>query len=207
MTDHLAARAEQYYDPALPYHNWDHAVRATRYGVELAHRCHAENVTANLHMIRYALWFHDAGYRTDEQAVGCATKEQYAAAIAAHEMTLAGHDLPSIAGVVGCILATHRLAVPVTVEQKIVRAADLAELAADYTRFRINSEALRTEAGLLSGKEVSPVAWRTGSISVIVAYLAQDIHLTGQHDAPDGVSDFHRKAVVNLGRYLADETT
>jgi predicted metal-dependent HD superfamily phosphohydrolase len=195
--------AEHYED--LPYHSWAHAERAAEHGVALVARCREDGVEVDEDVVRVALWFHDAGYRADPASVGCATREEHAAAIAAYELGRLQFPLPVVTAVVGCIIATTADRPATTVEQKAVRAADLADVAGDWGLFTANSAALRAEHELLTGKEMTDGAWRTATATVLARYLTEDIRVTSGHDAPDGVSEWHRRALANVARYLAEQ--
>ena len=92
-------------------------------------------------------------------------------------------------------------------EQKAVRAADLAGLAADYATFRINTVNLWKEHALLSGTGMSWEAWVQDVGRVLKHYLAQEIRLTSYYNDDDGESAFHRAVLRNLAALREDGET
>jgi predicted metal-dependent HD superfamily phosphohydrolase len=203
--DALEARASALYDAALPYHNFAHALDAVRAGQLLVDRCRDDGVPIEADVVYYALLFHDAGYHEDHNRYGYATKEEYAAALARDVLTDFGVSPQTIARVGAAILATHRDAVFQTNEEKAVRAADLAGLAAEYPVFRASSERLKQEWEFLHGFEISWRQWIDGTREVIGFFLAQDIRLTRYYLDAQGDSVFHKRAEANMRRLYEEK--
>ncbi len=196
----LEARAAQLYDAALPYHNFRHALETVSCGAEIVSRCRAEGVPIDERVVYYALLFHDAGYRDDHRQRGFPSKEDYAAALAAQFLREHGVEQAVIGEVIDAIRATHRDAVFVTTEQKAVRAADLAGLAADYESFKSSSEKLKSEWELLNQRPITWRQWIDTTTKVISFFLTQDIHLTRHYYDAGGDSVFHKQTRANLER-------
>jgi predicted metal-dependent HD superfamily phosphohydrolase len=197
----LLERATALYDPALPYHNAGHALRAVAAGERLLRVCSHAGVPVDATVVRLALLFHDAGYGTDLSTVGCADAEAYSAMLARRALI---ERVPArvLDAVETAILATRRDAQPDTEEAKVVRAADLAELAADYDTFATNSEALRVEHERLTGEQLSLAEWRASVDGLLTGYLEErlwPLELLDDDLAPGG---FHTTAKANLHRYL-----
>lgn len=191
------------YDPALPYHNAGHALRAVACGERLLRICARADVLVDATVVRLALLFHDAGYGTDPGSVGCPDAEAYAAWLA--RQALVERVLPRVLDdVVSAILATRHDARPETPEGKLVRAADLADLAAGYDTFAANAEALRAEHEQLSGARVAPEVWGMSVDQLLSAYLQERLWPFELLDDEDGAGGpgFHATATANLTRYL-----
>lgn len=203
--DALEARASALYDAALPYHNFAHALDAVQAGELLVQRCRDDGVPIDANVVYYALLFHDAGYHEDHAGLGYATKEEYAAALACRVLADFGVDAQSIARTAAAILATRRDAVFQTNEEKAVRAADLAGLAADYPVFRASSERLKREWEILHGVEIPWRQWIDGTREVIEFFLAQDIRLTRYYLDEHGDSAFHKRAQANMRRLYQEK--
>src|SRR4051812_36073271 len=123
----LLEAATALYDPTLPYHNADHALRAVAWGERLLRACERTGVHVDATVVRLALLFHDAGYGTDPSTGGCPDAEAYAAALARRALT-GRIPAPVLDDVEAAILAPRRTTTADTAEAKVVRAADLAEL-------------------------------------------------------------------------------
>src|SRR4051812_1386456 len=196
----LLEAATALYDPTLPYHNADHALRAVAWGERLLRVCSQAGFRVDATVVRLALLFHDAGYGADLSAVGCPDAEAYAGALA--RRTLTGRvPAPVLEDVEAAILATRRTSRPDTPEGKVVRAADLADLAADYDTFAGHSEALRVEQEHLSGVPLSLAEWRESVDQLLTDYLEERLWPLELLDDV-GQPGFHATAKANLRRYL-----
>ncbi len=194
--------AAKLYSSELPYHNFTHAMSAVCQGEEIMLRCRAKGIVIDEEAVYYALLFHDAGYHEDHQVRGCATKEQYSAQLAAQVLREEGMPEPRIAVVEDLINSTHRDASFDTVEQKVVRAADLAGIAADYEVFLDNTERLRLEQELLTGRSIGWEEWKKSVAKTVNFYLGQQISITPKTQIEE--SGFHRRARRNLAKFLVE---
>jgi len=194
--------AEHHYTD-LPYHNFQHVKDALFFAETLIERCEDHNIDVDETVIRYALYFHDAGYHRDHEAKGFASKEAYSAHIAEDELNHLDTAPDTIADVKSCILATEPEKTPTTAEQKIVRAADLAAMGKTYSTFRDNTEKLREEEERLQGRNIPETEWIEDVKDTIAFYLDQDIRLTPEHDE-HGISRFHARTRHNLRRFLEE---
>jgi predicted metal-dependent HD superfamily phosphohydrolase len=200
----LEAEVMALYGPSLPYHNFSHALDTIQAAEKILQHCREESVPVDEQIVYLALLFHDAGYHEDPTVHGCATKEEYSSRLASVTLLRRNMDGSLVERVVEAILATHRDALFRTNEQKVVRAADLAGLAADYPVFRLNSENLKAEWEMLRGRPIGWRDWISDTQQVIRFFLSQDIRLTRHYLNEAGLSDFHHRAEDNVRR-LYDE--
>ena len=107
---------------------------------------------------------------------------------------------------VAAILGTRRTTQPDTPEGMVVRAADLADLAAGYDTFAANSEALRVEHERLSGTRVSLAEWRESVDQLLSDYLEERLWPLELLDDGSEQPGFHAAAKANLRRYLVSAT-
>lgn len=201
----LERRVAALYDPALPYHNFDHVEDTLAAAELIIEHCRGENIRIDPQVIYLGLLLHDAGYHEDHRALGFATKEAYSAALAERVLPDFGIGRARIDKVVGTILATERDAHFVSADQKVVRAADLSGMAAPWPEFLDKSCRLRREVELLSGRPMSWRRWQENSREVLGFYLGQEIRLTGYFYNENGESAFHAAVRDNLGRLLASD--
>ncbi len=200
----LEAQARALYDPALPYHNFEHIEDTLAAADLILARCYAENIRINAEVVYYALLFHDAGYHEDHQSLGFASKEDYSAALAERILAAAARPATVIKKTVAAIKATERDASFVTAEQKAVRAADLSGMAAPWPEFLQKSLKLKEEVAVLSGQPVDWQTWQATSNEVLGFYLTQEIRLTSYFHNQRGESEFHSAVRDNLARLLAE---
>jgi len=201
----LETRVARLYDQALPYHNFGHALETVRAGAEIVAHCREDGVPIDEDVVYYALLLHDAGYHEDHLLKGYRSKEDYSAALAS--TVLAEHRVPqaTIDKVIAAIEATQRNATFKTNEEKAVRAADLAGLAADYVTFKSNSEKLKAEWERLNGRALSWTDWIAQTSEVVDFFLGQDIRLTRYYADEYGESVFHKRTRRNLERLRAEK--
>lgn len=200
----IEARARALYSDTLPYHNFAHIEDTLAAAGVIIERCREEHIRLDASVVYYALLFHDAGYHEDHRALGHATKERYSAALATTVLQEFGVPAAQLEKTVGAILATERDARFISAEQKAVRAADLAGLAAPWPRFLESSIRLRREYELLQGVRLSWPEWQDISHQVLSYYLTQEIRLTSYFHDDNGESAYHRAVRENLHRLLTE---
>lgn len=205
MDKDIREAAESLYSDDLPYHNTAHMHDALEAADELLERCRRHDIDVDAEVVRYAVLFHDAGYHRDHEAEGFDSKEAYSAHLAGQ--VLEDHDIheETIERVKDCIESTRQEADFEKPEEKVVRAADLAGLAADYSTFEENAMALKDEIEMLHGEEMDKKTWLKEVENTIRFYLSQDIRLTPEHDSK-GVSVFHARTRHNLRRFLEEHS-
>lgn len=189
----------------IPYHNFDHAKESLELGYEIIARCEASGIEVDSDLIRYSLLFHDAGYHENHQAKGFESKEEYSAHLAEEALRELGVPEATIEKVKECIISTHKDKSFDSLEEKIVRAADLVGLAYEYEKFKENAIKIKKENEILSGNDISWDDFKKGVKGIIEDYLSQDIRLTECYKDEEGGSRFHKKTKENLDRFLEEE--
>lgn len=200
----LEAATEQLYSATLPYHNFQHALDTVEAADSIVCHCLNEGIRFDAKVVYYAALLHDAGFHKNHSAFGCESKEAYSAQLATDILGHRGVYSRTIEKVTGAILSTHKNATFLSVEQKVVRAADLSGLAREYDVFRNNSKNLKSEHELFSARTLSWVEWIDKAADVIRFYLAQEIRLTSYFYNENGESAFHQAVKQNLDRLLAE---
>jgi len=194
--------AKHYID--LPYHNFEHALDVVERTKTLIERCQKYNIQIDQQAVILSALFHDAGYNQNYETAGFDSKEELSAVLAEQELNKLGFDSKLIDTVKACIIATHRNRPFETIEQKVLRAADLAGLAGPYEEFAANSNLLKREQEYLQARQITDDEWKETVRQLIEFYLSQDIVLTPEHNDEDGVSIFHSRAQTNLDRFLLE---
>lgn len=188
------------YDPRLPYHNFSHALDVLAAGEEILARCRDERITVAAEVVYPALLLHDAGYHEDYAARGYDSREALSAGLA--ETELRHHQYPPrlIEAVQAAILSTRLGESCETIEARVVKAADLSGLAADYNLFLQNSMRLWREDTLLKGVEVSWQEWRAHAVDTIERLLSEDLGVSSACYADDGETWLARRGRANVAR-------
>ncbi len=199
--------AAELYSDSLPYHNFNHALTAVTEGMGIVLYCVSQGIRIDPRVVYYALLFHDAGYHEDHIEKGFESKESYSAHLAV--TTLKKHRVRNhiIHKVEQAIRSTAALAEVFTTEQKVVRAADLSGLASDYTDFLANTERLKLEHEILTGKPVPWSDWVKHAASTISAYLKYGFDFEVFATNGNGTQRFSQRAYANLQRLLAERQT
>lgn len=189
----------------LPYHNFQHALKAAERGKEIVDNCKKENVPIDEKVVYYALLFHDAGYHENFESKGFKSKEEYSAFLAEKVLKKSGFADNLIFKIKEAIISTHRDGDFTKNEQKVVRAADLISMAESYEEFLDNTKKLKEETEDFEGKKIDWQEWKQRTKKLIEFYLKQDIHLTSAYSDEDGQSIFHKRAKDNLNKFLEED--
>lgn len=202
----LEKTASRYYSPKLPYHNFGHVVTVIRESERMLERCRDEGIKVDEAVVYYALLFHDAGYYEDHTALGFDSKEAYSAALSEQVLKGRGVDQETVEKVKTAIMSTHMEAKCTCMEDRIVRAADLSELAADYSVFKRNTLNLKKELEISSNREVSWDEWKQLAVNTVELFLREEMKVTSDYCDETGESVFHKKARANLNTLQADDS-
>ena len=207
MRDQILEKiASRLYEPKLPYHNFGHVVTVLKESERIIAKCKEEGIEIDEAVVYYALLFHDAGYHKDHAALGYESKEAYSAALADQELKGNGIDQENNEKIISAILATHVDAQCQSNEDKIVRAADLSELAADYATFKKNTLNLKEELSVMTNKTISWEEWKGMAVARVELFLREDMDVTSDYFDSDGESTFRKNAKANLDALLADDS-
>ncbi len=193
--------AKRYYSP-LPYHNFKHVTTLLKNAQELIKKCEKYHLKVDEEIVLLALLFHDAGYAENHKKKGFKSKEEYSAFISEKVLLDQKYPPEKIKKIKECITATHRDKEFRTIEQKIVRACDLKDLAANFKKFKKDNLLLKKEFELLNHRKISSDEWKDITKKTILFYLSQNIHLTPKYYNKEGKSIFHMKALKNLNKIL-----
>ncbi len=196
--------AQSLYSPYLQYHNFDHVLDVLDAAQDLVSRVRRTGLNPDWEVIFYAILFHDAGYIENHRALGFETKEAYAAYLAEKHLKEFEFPQEKIKRVISCIRATDRKGSFDGLEEKIVRAADLAGLADPYEKFFQKSERLLMEHVRLHKDRPTQIQWKEMVALNLMYYLRQHIQLTGDYYNSAGDSDWHKRVDDNLNQFLRE---
>ncbi len=148
--NYVRERLQDELSEAAQYHNWEH----TKYVYEEARRLGEQSdlAQADLHALLMAALFHDIGFiqgKKDHEARSMAEADRY--------LTEQGVDKTSIQLVQSIINSTCIDKEASDTLQQIMCDADLSNLGSDH--FHENTEKLRKELELTTGKPISDLEW------------------------------------------------
>lgn len=198
--------ASQYYDESLPYHNFDHARAVVKKGEQIVQKCREEDIAVDESVVYYALLFHDAGYHEDHFEKGFDSKEEYSAYLADSVLAKRGFNKELINKVKAAIMSTRSGGNCFSIEDKVVRAADLWGLAADYDVFKENTIRLKKEHEMMTGEQISWGKWKEMAINTVELFLEEEMDITSDYFDGDGNSKFHKDARKNLKTLKSDSS-
>jgi HD superfamily phosphodiesterase len=188
----------KFYSDRLEYHNFNHALDVAKVGLMLTDRCKRYGLLVREQVVVWACLLHDAGYHLDHHLRGFFTKEDHSAYLAKKFLREQGIAQSVVDEVVMCIISTHSLAPFNSIEQKIVRAADLWNLAEEYGVFKRNTLKLKAEHEHLTKNKVTMKEWIGMTRKTLSRYLSEKIALTPEYADEDGKSHFHECTKNNL---------
>lgn len=204
--ENLEKIAARLYDPKLNYHNFEHIRYVMEEGNKILAKCKTEGVEIDEAVVYYAILFHDAGFIENHISKGFDSKEAYSADIAEKTLQTNGIDPDTVQKVKQAIMATHVDALCLSNEDRLVRAADLAGLAADYKIFKQNTVDLKNELAMMNGKTISWDQWKQIAADRIELFLREELYLTSDYYNDQGESKFHQNTRDNVKRLLQDDS-
>lgn len=202
----IEQRAAALYDDRLPYHNFNHALQVIGAGRVLMEKCREEDIEFDEDAVYYAMLLHDAGFQEDHEAMGFDSKEAYSAYLAVELLEEMNVPEATVRKVESAILCTHVEGCCRSIEDKIVRRADLAGMAADYDCFRKDTVNLKRELELLTGRSVTWEEWKQKASSRIKQFLEDDMNLVRDDVTAAGESVFREKVRNNIKALMDDQT-
>ena len=193
----LLREAKRYYSN-LPYHNYNHALKILKNAELIMKRLHKK---FNRDVVEQAILFHDAGYHLNHKKKGFKNKEELAAKIVKKILTKLNYSSKHIKKVMKCIIATNINSKPKSIEEKIVRAADVASMKESYKDFLMDTKKLIKEYEKLYNIKVDVNKWKKSQEKIIKRYLRQRIKLSKNYYNKKGKSNFHERVKRNLEKY------
>jgi predicted metal-dependent HD superfamily phosphohydrolase len=198
---------DAYGDPKLfVYHNFDqHVMTVVRMALKLADRVEAAGHKIDREVLTLAALGHDALFGVSPKALGFSNSEQVAASYTARLLEELGMVPERIAKVVHAIEATNFAVSPQSIEAKILRAADLSNLASPYETFRGCTELFYAE-NLSRGGSSSFAGFAHNSLRYLSLYMQEFIALTPHASDPQGRSVWHTAAMRNILQLFRETT-
>lgn len=187
----LSIIAEKHYTK-IPYHNFEHALDVRNHALKLINRCRKYKIKVDEESIIIAALFHDAGYTEVKK-----DKEKHSCKIAEEELQKLGYSKDKIIKVKENIMATAQNNELKTIEQKILRAADLHNFMASYPKFEEASKKIREEFKILYPGQRFPIKEWT---ELVESYVKEEIKITPEHKK----DNFNKKAKANIRRFLLE---
>lgn len=199
----LSADLKPFYEPRLPYHNWDEHIGQ---GLDVIGNLCAQEKTkgnpVNALMARIAYMGHDAGYSHDLITPDIwkkhGSKEGYSAHITGTLLQDYGFKKPYIRDVQTCILFTRAgEQLPENTDEelgntaRVVRTTDLSHVFGPYKHFVMNSFKLMEESRMY-GREPILAEFKHATRLILTRYLSPDFIPAGTYSTTDGMKNIER---------------
>lgn len=196
----LLAEAESFYDPKLAYHNFSHINYVFAAAESIIERCRQNGLQPDETVVFLALLFHDAGFIEDHKAKGFDSKEAYSATIAKEVLAKHGYEASTINKISQAIMSTHCDERCQSIEDKIVKGADLSGLADSYEVFLDNAIKLKDEYELFNNHDIAWRDWKDMAIKRLLLFIDDEMELTDKEFNEAGESLFRNAVISNVER-------
>ena len=209
----LSSDLKPFYEPRLPYHNWDeHIEHGLGIIDNLCEQEKAKGNPINSFMAKVAYMGHDAGFPHDLITPDIwkkyGSKEGYSAHIMDVLLQNYGFEESYIRGVQTCIMFTKMgEQLPEDVDEELgntaeaVRTADLSHVFGPYKSFVVDSFKLMEE-GKMYGREPVLAEFKNITRFVLTNYLSLDFIPSGTCSIVDGMKNIERFGKDSPSRLL-----
>ena len=173
------------------YHNFRHSLEVAVAAVQLIQERHIDTSKLDMEALATGILFHDV---LDGPEIASAAFVRFTLE---HQM---GWSRERAQRVYDIVMATSRGGISETIEEKIVKAADLCSVVAPFGRFSDVAHALRVELSQRLGRPVDPLEWVVSAFRHLRGFLVPFIELTPLARDARGASAWHTATLANLLR-------
>ena len=202
VTSRIEAMLESLYPTVdvAPFHNVGHARETRDHALRFAARAREYGVDVDCVALEQAALLHDARYDIAPSSMGLPSREDVHAFFAYNVLRSEGADDRHALKVARIIMGTNSMIEPQSIEEKILRAADLFGFSEPYDVFREGGQRLYQEMYSLGGV-MEPVPYSEFArkqLSYLSLYLWPALDITPSYNNPRGQSGWHEGALTNL---------
>jgi SAM-dependent methyltransferase len=184
--------------PSDPYHNFSHAEEVARNVLELDKRCHEFGIRIDLTVAFVSALLHDAAHHIDPVLLGYDFSEELSSELAMNLCRKLRFSDSFAHGVGRTILATNPEVLLETLEQQVIRAADLQGITADFEKYVAQTHALWREYSDRRNANLSFQDFLPIGLGYLARFLWPMIALTPRAYDESGRSEFHLRALANI---------
>lgn len=187
----------------LPFHGKRHPYQVAEDSTRFIKRIEHEGGTVNKDALYVASLLHDIFYKAPYEKSGFSSREHLAGHRAYEFLRTIGADEDFARLVEKTIYATDFRTTATTLEEKVMKAADLFNVGDLYTLFRENAHLLHEEQQLVTGTTSSFSSFVKGAINYLGLYAFREIDASQWARLPNGASEWHIGFVQNaIALYL-----
>ncbi len=185
-----------------PYHNFvGHITPMRAIAANLCEAARDAGIPVNSTVVDAAVLGHDAFVHLNPEPLKLLSKETVAGVFSGMILQLLGASDDTVSRVVAAIQATNKQTTPKTLEEKIVRYADIASVAASHDRFLIASQQLYRESLNGGHQAMTYEQFFTWQVQHVLAdYLTDPMELIPPISDTLGRSLWHAGALENIAR-------
>ncbi len=160
-------------------------------------RIESEGRTVNKDALYVASLLHDIFYKAPYEKVGFSSREHLAGHRSYEFLRTMGAEEAFARVVERTIYATDFRTTALTLEEKVMKAADLFNVGDLYTLFKENAHLLHEEQQLVTGTPSSFSTFVKGAINYLGLYAFREIDASQWARLPNGASEWHVGFVQN----------
>ncbi len=193
-------------DEWMPFHGISHPDQVRANAAEIIGHCKTFGVHVDELALDRAISLHDALLHIDPRLLNFRSPEEMAARLAHNFAVSIGCTQSEALKVERIIMATHAMIRPQGVEETIMRAADIRNLAQSFEKFTSNTLRLHREEELVRGVEVALDQWVGRSFHFLRHYLWPMLEITPMARDDAARSVWHVNSIGNLTRFWRDNS-
>lgn len=169
-------KENEYYED-WPYHNLDHATKTMITALNYADECEANGVSVDRFVLIASSLYHDANFYKPLDTTQYSSKEDCSAAVSTHDLRILEVKPDNIKHIADCIRSTERGVICQSPEAKILRKADLSNLAGPFGEMILSSYRLFQEICQEQGFTKGFIDFLSAAKENVHDYLDEDISL------------------------------
>jgi hypothetical protein len=181
----------------LPFHGKRHPYQVAEDSTRFVRRIESEGKTVNKDALYVASLLHDIFYKAPYEKVGFSSREHLAGHRSYEFLRSEGADEEFARLVERTIYATDFRTTALTLEEKVMKAADLFNVGDLYSLFKENAHLLHEEQQLVTGNPSSFSTFVKGAINYLGLYAFREIDASQWARLRNGASEWHVGFVQN----------
>lgn len=189
---------------ASPYHGILHPHEVWQRVQEIVARVEQGGIDVDEVALERATLLHDALGHLNPKVFGFQSAEELAAHFTYNFLIAQGCPEEEARKAERIVLATNPHYEPQTIEEKIIRAADLHGLGASYAEFRSGTDKLHREAAIRSGVVLPLNEFIDRQFGYLKLFVWPMLELTPDARDERGGSSWHTRTIANLARIAAE---
>ena len=189
----------------LPFHGKGHPYQVAQDSMIFIKRIEDEGKSVNRDALYISSLLHDIFYKASYQTLGFSSREHLAGQRSYEMLRMAGATEEFARAVERTIYATDYRTTAVTLEEKVMKAADLFNVADLFATFKSNAQLLCDEQQLLSGTSVTFQEFTKGAINYLGLYAFREIDASRWARLENGASEWHIGFTRNAARLFLEQ--